>query len=219
MNQNPYYAVPDKQIRFSRIEIQHLSLAVLALTIAFSFVLHTRNNGAQDQILAMPPLVLWIGSFAAVSSGFVLHELAHKLVAQHYGHWAEFRAQFGGLGMTLVIAIFMKVLFAAPGAVMIHGRVTPKENGLISIAGPATNFVIASIAFPFTFTANEAGYQFIIADTVAFINAMLCVFNLLPIGPLDGRKVWYWSKLWYFVALALGIALLVIVWTRPWGSL
>ena len=44
------------------------------------------------------------------------------------------------LGFTLV----------APGAVMIRGRVTRAQNGIISLAGPGTNFLIAAVAWPFT---------------------------------------------------------------------
>ncbi|MDI6855821.1 MAG: site-2 protease family protein, partial [Candidatus Thermoplasmatota archaeon] len=80
----------------------------------------------------------------AVATGFLLHELMHKLVAQKYGCWAEYRAfPFG-----LVLALLMSAagfVFAAPGAVYIMGSITKKENGKISLAGPLINIVIGAV--------------------------------------------------------------------------
>lgn len=211
---NPYFEPPGRRprVRFSRIEVQHLAVAVLFLTVAFAFVL-----GPSDDVLNLPqhaadtftngPLLL--AAFGAVSSGFVLHELAHKVVAQRYGHWAEFRAQFGGLAITLAIAVLVKAVFAAPGAVIISGRVTPKENGVISLVGPGTNLLIAAATFPLGLQVQADAAVPAIFSTVATINALLAVFNLIPVGPLDGRKVWRWNKVVYFVALAVSAVALV----------
>lgn len=200
MSYNPYYdgTEPERtRIRFSRIEVQHLTIAVVALTLGFAFV---RAPGAPFDLVTPAraimdrPLIL-LASFLAVSSGFVLHELAHKVVAIRYGCMAEFRAQIGGLGFSLLIAVFAKILFAAPGAVHILGRVDNRENGIISIVGPATNFAIALVLFPFTlFFVDPDANVAMVVGTVASVNALLAVFNLIPAGPLDGRKVMAWSK-------------------------
>ncbi|MEA3137571.1 MAG: hypothetical protein QOC71_1852 [Thermoplasmata archaeon] len=220
MAYNPFYeddlhhAGPPR-IAFSRTEVLHLVIAALALTFAFAFLQPGRNGFLPS--LTWQNLVI---AFVGVGTGFVLHELAHKVLAQRYGHWAEFRAQFAGLGLTLVVAAVTKFLFAAPGAVLIQGRVTPKENGLISLAGPGTNFVVAGLAV--------GGYAIGLAsapnwgvDTgdllpslfvgVARINAILALFNLIPFGPLDGRKVLRWSPLAYAASLILAIVLFVAV--------
>lgn len=206
-------AAPEPRISFSRHELLHLGGAVILLTFAFAFVLN--NNGDSGatgvvQRLNVPP-ELYLASFLAVSSGFVLHELAHKILAQRYGHWAEFRAQFSGLFISVALALGLGFLFAAPGAVHIWGRVTPRENGLISLLGPMTNFVIALAALPFLFRPNTEGVGFLIADTVALVNSLLAVFNLLPFGPLDGKKVLRWSWPIYTVALVFSIVLFIVV--------
>ncbi len=207
---------PEPRISFSRHEVLHLIGSVVLLTLAFAFILHERVNSPtmgrmdlQDRLQAPPSI--YLASFIAVGSGFVLHELAHKVLAQRYGHWAEFRAQFAGLAISVAVALGAGFLFAAPGAVHIWGRVTQRENGLISLMGPATNFVIALVALPFVWTANTESLGHLIAETLALVNAFLAVFNLLPFGPLDGKKILRWSKLAYTGALLASIALLIFV--------
>lgn len=214
---NPFYDPADRplgnRIRFSAIEIQHLGMAVLALTLGFAFVRAPGNpfevRVALQGILDRPLILL--ASFLAVSTGFVLHELAHKVVAVRYGCMAEFRAQIGGLWMSLLVAVVAKILFAAPGAVHIIGRVDRRENGIISIVGPATNFVLALVLFPFTlyFTNPDADLPMVIG-TVASVNALLAVFNLIPAGPLDGRKVLHWHKGIWGASFAASILLFLL---------
>jgi len=226
-NYNPYYdeGVPlhhagPPRLAFSRTELVHLAGAVVALTIAFSFVLPPRPSGLLPSLdpAQLGPRVLI--AFVAVATGFVLHEMAHKVLAQRYGHWAEFRAQFGGLALTVAFAGFFKFLFAAPGAVLIQGRVTPRENGLISLVGPGTNFLIAGLSLA-GYLAGLSSSPDWGADSgamvprlltgVAQVNAILALFNLVPLGPLDGRKVWRWSKVAYLLTLVAAIALYTVV--------
>jgi Zn-dependent protease len=216
MSYNPFYE-PDlhrsgrAKVRFSRTEALHLTVAVVLLTLAFTAVLDHRAGAG---VFLPPDTVNLLAAFLAVSSGFVLHELAHKVLAQRYGHWAEFRAQFPGLGLTLLVAVLTKFLFAAPGAVLIQGRVTPRENGLISLVGPGTNFLIALVTYPLAWTTNVEAAVPRIFGGIAFVNAILCLFNLIPVGPLDGRKVLHWNKLAYglAVAAALGLYITILVW-------
>ncbi|MGB0653645.1 MAG: M50 family metallopeptidase [Thermoplasmatota archaeon] len=199
------------KIRYSLTELFHLGSAVFILTAAFTLVLNSPSFAAVEEA----DLAWWqvlLAAFGAVTSGFVLHELAHKIVAQRYGHWAEFRAQFAGLGITLLLAALLKALFAAPGAVVIYGRVTPKENGLISLVGPGINFVIALAAYPFTLVTDTSAALPTILYVVAFVNALLAVFNLIPFGPFDGRKVLSWNWIVWLVSMVLCATLLVLVW-------
>ncbi len=215
MAYNPYFegAPPKRGIRFSRTEIQHLAVAVLALTVGFAYV--RAPGGAFDlgtptRAIIERPLIL-VASFLAVSSGFVLHELAHKIVAIRYGCLAEFRAQMGGLGISVAIAMLAKILFAAPGAVHILGRVDNRENGIISIVGPATNFAIALILYPFTLFFVDANADLpMVIGTVASVNALLAVFNLIPAGPLDGRKVKAWSTPIWAASFIASIVLFIL---------
>lgn len=193
------------RVTFSTTELLHLTLAVVVLSYAFSILLD--DSGGLDFV---PTVRSAVAAFAAVASGFVLHELAHKVVAQRYGHWAEFRAHFTGLGLSVLLAVTTGFLFAAPGAVMIQGRVTPRENGVISLVGPGTNFVIAALAVPFfAFAIDRDAFGPRVFATITGVNALLALFNLIPLDPFDGRKVWRWSKLAYAIAVVASLALFV----------
>jgi Zn-dependent protease len=217
MSYNPFYEPLDHRgpprVAFSRTELLHLAVAVVALTAAFSMVLGPHQQGQVPRFSVRTVLT----AFFAVATGFVLHELAHKVLAQRYGHWAEFRAQFGGLGLTLLFAALVKFLFAAPGAVLIQGRVTPRENGLISLVGPGMNLLIAGICYPLAWSTDTEALRPTLFAGIAEVNSVLCLFNLVPLGPLDGRKVLAWSKMAYLAAVAVAIGMFVMVILSPNG--
>ena len=108
-----------------------------------------------------------------------------------------------GLFITLITSV-MGFLFAAPGAVMIEGRADKRENGIISIAGPAVNIVLAvvGIAGCLAFNYTPAVLFFLM---FASLNASLALFNLLPIPPLDGSKIWQWNMPVYVAALLAAV--------------
>ncbi len=56
-----------------------------------------------------------------VGVAFLLHEIAHKVVAIEHGQIAEFRADYQMLFLALMGAL-VGFLFAAPGAVYHRGR-------------------------------------------------------------------------------------------------
>jgi Zn-dependent protease len=213
LSYNPFYEAPlhnagRPRVSFSRTEVLHLLAAVV--TLAVSFVL-LQAHGNFVRAFAHPDLIALLTSVLGVSLGFILHELAHKVVAQRYGHWAEFRASATLLGFTLLMALFAPFLVAAPGAVMIQGQVTRRENGIISLVGPGTNILIVALTYPLAWSTNVEAAMPRVFGGIAAISSILAVFNLVPLGPLDGRKVWAWSKLAYLATLALAVVLAAYV--------
>ncbi|MBU3902123.1 MAG: site-2 protease family protein [Candidatus Thermoplasmatota archaeon] len=183
----PYYYIPAK--KFSSREIRELLISVIALTFAFSFAFSDimYNRDVRRFIYILPV------SFAAVSTAFLLHEIGHKIVAQKYGCWAEYRMYPRGLLLALILSFFGFV-FAAPGAVYITGNVDSERNGKISAAGPLTNILIALVFLPFVLFLNPSFIWFLCAF-VCLINIILGGFNMVPFYPLDGSKIFRWSKM------------------------
>lgn len=146
---------------------------------------------------------------------FVLHELAHRVVARSYGAEAHFLANNGMLLLSIVIA-FAGFFIAAPGAVWHRGYLTNRQSGLIALAGPVTNMVLSVLFFiplAVIFVGAAAGqmeppgWLLSLCYTGFALNAWIGLFNMIPAGPFDGAKVLAWSPLWFGVTVAVGILL------------
>src|SRR3990167_7787333 len=96
------------------------------------------------------------------------------------------------LGLAIVPQIFgfRLPVFIAPGAVYIYAmrHISAKENGIISLAGPAMNWLLAGIFFVIALAFPGNAIIYTIARLGAMANMGLAMFNLLPIFPLDGSK-------------------------------
>ena len=173
-------------IKFSHTEIIHIIIAMAVLTVAFAFVFvpYPGLEHIGDVVNTLPL------SFLAIATAFFCHEIAHKYMGQHFGYWSEFRMFPQGLLLALFLGIAAGIVFAAPGAVQIFGRPPRDESGKISAAGPTTNVAIAAIFTAIWLTTSDLIGE--VALFIASINAFLAFFNLLPIGPLDGRKIMAW---------------------------
>ena len=157
-------------------------------------------------------------AFGAVMTGFLLHELAHKWMAQQYGCWAEYRGNRNGLYFALLMSSF-GFLLAAPGAVMVSGNITNRQNGIIAAVGPLTNIAIAIVALPiYIFTVGLDLPISLLGELARFIiviNLILGGFNMIPVQPLDGSKVIMWSKTAYLGIIAAIFALAMVYWNSP----
>ena len=193
------------QLKFSKIEFRDLTKAWLAISVAFAIVL---SGGISAIALNTSFLMSILLAALTVGVGFLLHELGHKIVAQRYGCFAEFRSDNMMLVLALITSLF-GFLFAAPGAVMIAGRVSTAKNGRISLAGPLVNIVLALLFMTFGLLISQ-GFLGQLFAFGFFINTWLAIFNMLPLWILDGKKVWSWNKTVYIVVMAFSIALLVI---------
>lgn len=188
-------------VKFSASEIRDIIISMLVIAGVFSYVLAGRNLSLAVQ--------LYFISLVGVGLGFVLHELAHKVMAIRYGFWAEYRLWVEGLILALVTAYFGFV-FAAPGAVYIHGNyIKENENGIISLAGPVTNIILALIFFSLIPLVPAASTLGKISFLGYYVNSFLALFNLIPFSILDGAKVFRWNPLIWF--LAAGTAFLLTI--------
>jgi Zn-dependent protease len=183
------------RMRTSITEIEHLAIAVILLLLIVAFPLAGSFSPVDLAILSF-------GIFLAL----IIHELAHKFTAQKYGLWAEFRLNSLGLLITL-LSIFSPIKLIAPGAVMIYGfGATEDQIGKISLSGPLTN-VAQSLFFVslLGIYPNNA-----ILPQIALLNIWLAFFNLLPIGPFDGKKIFDWNKKVWGILFGISAVLFLI---------
>lgn len=146
-----------------------------------------------------------------VVGSVILHELSHGLVAYWLGDRTAKdagRLTFNPIKhidpfMSIIVPV---VLYMLGGPVFGGAKPVPinKYNlkwqewgmALVAIAGPFTNLLIAFISFLIGhFTGSLYGVngelpQFIMTELV-LINLGFTIFNIIPIPPLDGSRVFY----------------------------
>lgn len=181
------------RIRTSKIEIIHIAVAWILVSLAFSIAINMRHFA-----------YYFIMALFTVGIGFVLHELGHKIVAQHFNCFARFKANFQMLVLMLLLS-FTGIIIAAPGAVFISGNVDRRKNGIISLAGPLVNIIIGIIFFVLFmfFKVPFLRYGFM-------INSWLALFNLIPIDNFDGTKILIWNKKIYSFAIIIAAVLMFV---------
>ncbi|MCX6803634.1 MAG: site-2 protease family protein [Candidatus Diapherotrites archaeon] len=184
---------------FSPQEKKDLLISWITLSLAFAVVISPVFLNISNIIISLPIALL------AVGTGFVLHELAHREAAKHYGFHSEFRAWYMGLAIAVIIAVVSmgQFIFAAPGATYFFATsVTKKQNGIISAAGPVVNIILGTILLLSGINLADSFLQKIFLSA-AMINFYFALFNLLPIPPLDGSKVIKWNPIIWAILIGL----------------
>jgi len=201
--------------KITRREEADLFIAWIAISLSFA-IIFLRNLGRADIFTAL----LFLGiSLLTVGIGFVLHEMAHKYVALHYGFWAEFRKDPFMLLAAVLMAALVGVVFAAPGATMIYGitgrGISREQNGWISASGPVVNLLLC-IPFAGLLVAGGSGSSLsggiisMIGMVGLQVNAMIAAFNMLPVSVLDGRKVLDWNIGIFIVLIVAAFGMLFV---------
>lgn len=138
----------------------------------------------------------------------ILHEIAHGYVAERLGDPTA--RLLGRLTLNPVphidpiMTILVPLILILAQSPIIFGGAKPvpvdpfnlkepkKDMALVSMAGPITNFLIAFIAaLAFNLLEPFITSSFVarIFEYTVYINLILGVFNLVPIPPLDGSKI------------------------------
>lgn len=175
---------------FTDKELRDIVISIIVLALIFSF----------------PDFMgLFLLSLIIVFFSYFLHEMGHKIISKKFGCTATFRLWPTGIFLGIVSMFFRLIgggiVFVAPGFVEImpyrfgrYGfkvvRLGKKELGLISLAGVGINIFFAIF---FKIFPGE------IFQTLSYYNGLLALFNLLPIPPLDGSKIFLWEMwIWLF---------------------
>ncbi|HOZ36132.1 MAG TPA: hypothetical protein PLK55_04080 [archaeon] len=191
-------------------EIYDLLIAWLAISLCFTIVLG--NYSLLDYLTTKQFNFTWADFFTKfglsliiTSTSFIFHELAHKYMGIHLGAHGRFIMWPVFLIAGVALAGLLGVVFVAPGAVYIFGKQhNIKEDGIISLAGPATNLIMALLFF----IAALFGAPILIVSYGLFINVWIAFFNLIPFGPLDGAKIIRWNPLVWGILIAIPLVFL-----------
>ena len=107
----------------------------------------------------------------------LIHELGHVLVARILGNkLLKFKI------MPLGFSIFLQTNIEDYNKKIKKGNMYVLKNLIISIAGPITNIIIFLVTF-------FLPIELMLKEKIIYINAIIAIFNLIPMYPLDGSKI------------------------------
>lgn len=107
----------------------------------------------------------------------LIHELGHVLVARILGNkLLKFKI------MPLGFSIFLQTNIEDYNKKIKKGNMYVLKKLIISIAGPITNIIIFLVTF-------FLPIELMLKEKIIYINAIIAIFNLIPMYPLDGSKI------------------------------
>ncbi len=156
----------------------------------------------------MPTLLVKIALLAPpILISIILHEIAHGVVANHFGDDTAKRAgrltlnpiphidPVGSIVLPLALSVMGSPFvfgWAKPVPVSFRNLRNPKRDMVaVALAGPGTNIILALVSASAAHIGNAVGADWFTAMAIigVQINVVLAVFNLVPILPLDGGRV------------------------------
>ncbi len=140
--------------------------------IAYQLAADALPQAVPDQTAATYWIFGIIGA-TAFYAGLLAHELAHALVARRTGVKVA--------GITLWLFGGVSQLNTEPKSA--------RDEGLITLVGPLTSFAVAVIAYGLALVTASAPLVGNLFLWLAYVNAALAVFNLIPAFPLDGGRL------------------------------
>lgn len=153
------------------------------------------------------PLVLLV-SFFSIVLAFSAHEGAHRFMAIRLGAIAFFKKWNLGL-LLIIVSSLVGSLFATAGAVQFTGITDESKIGKSALAGPATNLIIGTSVYGIYLLGGFSSISLVgfLLINIFRINLWLGLFNMIPIPPIDGSKVFRWDLKIFVIVIVIAVAL------------
>ncbi|MGV9198533.1 MAG: hypothetical protein ACOC4M_06815, partial [Promethearchaeia archaeon] len=139
------------------------------------------------------------------TTAFLFHEFGHRQVAKHFEFQTKFRLLSFGMILTAfgiisgIVGLISGGLplptLALPGAVVVLGLdKINRKTGLCKAAGPSVNLVYGTILLIASFLIEPQLYPLnLFVGLAAGLNFTLGLFNMIPLGILDGKNIFKWN--------------------------
>ena len=155
------------------------------------------------ELISQGRIALFILIVMALVISLSFHEFGHAFMAKVFGDDTAQRAGRMTLNpiahidpMGLLMVILVGFGYAKPVPTDPRNFTSRWADLMVSAAGPAMNLLVAFIAINFYVFGRKAGWSLIEGQGQQFffiylarINLLLMIFNLIPLGALDGHYI------------------------------
>jgi len=193
-----------------------MSIIVIAFAISF------RQWGIGNEINIGFGLTNFLLALLVVALSFAGRYSLQKIVGLGADYKVEFKLWSIGLLLTLLLAFISngRLWFLIPGGIIINympghrmGWVRYGLNffgiGVIALAGPIANIIMAMI-----FRTLFAVTAIPIFHTAFLLNIIWAIWNILPIPPADGSRMFWGSRMVYMYGLAVVISSSILLFSN-----
>lgn len=156
------------------------------------------------QLLLNGEIRVFVVVLVAIVFSLVLHEFGHAMSAKLLGDDTAERmgrltlnplAHIDPVGLLMVVLVGFG--YAKPVPINPVRFRQPWAAAVVAAAGPLMNLALAVVAINLLAWGATTGAfltqpQILILSILAQINLLLMLFNLLPLGPLDGHYIMTW---------------------------
>lgn len=187
---------------FSREETLHFCLATLCLAFIYSW-----TDWGTNTFDAALGIKNYVTAIILIGITLFVHHAGQRMMALSLGFKAEHRIWWYGILFGLIVAALTggKIrILAATGFIVyllpVHRlgafRYGPNLTTMskIALAGPILNFIFSAIIKSFEWAGILSPA---ISNKIFVLNIAFAAWNLLPIPPLDGSKIFFNSRLTY----------------------
>lgn len=140
----------------------------------------------------------------------LIHHTAQKLLGIHYGIKAEQKLWWHGTLFSLLLTVitngFLKIytftgLYVEPIKEQRLGKprkeINMWEYANVALAGPIANILLATLIKTLQTGFDIVIYSQAISNKIFLLNWSYALYALLPIPPLDGSRIFYFSRQTY----------------------
>ncbi|TFG07869.1 MAG: hypothetical protein EU539_03870 [Promethearchaeota archaeon] len=222
---------PESGIEFKGILLPHKSEFIhllIGAILIFSIGLIVFYNPLLVKLNMIWAIFLLAGFY---TTAFLFHEFGHRQVALKFGLQTKFRLLTFGMLLTIfgLISGLVSLLtgsinlpiLALPGAVVVLGlEKIDRKTGLCKAAGPIVNLIYGGILLLISFMIPRELFPLnLFVGYAAALNFMLGLFNMIPIGILDGQNIFKWNKTVYLIIAGLLLILLIIAYANIYAPI
>ncbi|MBW2988998.1 hypothetical protein KY358_01630 [Candidatus Woesearchaeota archaeon] len=200
--------------KFNPAELRGFIISIAIISFIISF-----DEWGKERFSLATGLFNWFNAALIVTLVLIIYNFVQKLAGWSVGYNTEYKMWMTGLLIGLVFAFISRgrVWVLLPGGIMIHHLAGHRighfryglgyfQHGMIAVAGTFTLITIAA----FFKIVNAFAYSALIEKLIVFC-LIFAVYDILPIPPLSGNRLYFGSRMAYAFIFSVVIAAAVLL--------